>query len=592
MMRSPKYCGWVGQALALLVVLVGVAANGNIATAKDLKPAKLQSTHKQSQVIKPTVDGKPVSLNTFCLDPDGNILACVGGTVVQYVMNEDGSQQAKSINSPQQLQMYSPDGSMIRATDLEFKPTAVNVAPDGTVYVAGMGKIAHVSKDGKVLTTVDSPHIGDITSFRERIEEAAKKQLETNKERYKEQVARIEERIKEMEEKPEDDRTEIDERRLATSKQQKTMYETQLQMLDRSAATSGGEAAVNRKLGITALAVTSKDIFVCAYSVEGTGYEVWRMTHEFSEPTKVVSSLGGCCGQCDIQANETHLVLAENTKFKVALLDRDGKREADFGKGDRKAADGFGSCCNPMNVRCCENGDIITAESSVGAIKRFNKDGELIGVVGKAKIGGGCKHVAVAFDAKRDHYYMMNVDKDHICVLVPNAEAGDSTPEEVLAKQAREGLGKKLLGAWSLAGTKDKSDEPAAKDESGSEEKLKTDKPKTTTATSSAAIRLKLSGSSRAFADPYSSSFYQFDEDGALHTKGGAFQTDQAWECVRQEGNTLVVSQLSGGVQYLEYRVEFAGNDEILLSVVQNERVLSSNRFQRTEPEIESTVKE
>ncbi len=40
---------------------------------------------------------------------------------------------------------------------------------------------------------------------------------------------------------------------------------------------------------------------------------------------------------------------------------------------------------------------------------------------------------------------MMNVDKSHICVLVPNAEAPETTPEEQLAKEAREGLGQKLL---------------------------------------------------------------------------------------------------------------------------------------------------
>ncbi len=99
-----------------------------------------------------------------------------------------------------------------------------------------------------------------------------------------------------------------------------------------------------------------------------------------------------------------------------------------------------------MNVRCCSNGDILTAESSIGTIKRFSKSGELLGVVGKARIGGGCKHVAVAVDEKRDRYYMMNVDKDHICVLVPLSEAPEMTSEEALADAARKGLAKKLIG--------------------------------------------------------------------------------------------------------------------------------------------------
>lgn len=599
-MNVSPFCSICGSRwLACFVVAIALIHSPRVFAEGDTEKS-LQSTHKQTQVIKPLVDGKPVQLNTYCLDQDGDILACVGGSEVRYVMNEDGSQQAKTIQSPQQIQWYSPDGELLRATDVPFKPTAINVAPDGTIFVAGMGRVAHVAKDGRVLTTVDSPHIGDIASFRHRIEEAAKKQLETNKERYKDQVARVEERIKALEEKKsEKELTSVEERRLTAYKEQKSMYEQQLQVMDRTASTATGEAAVNRKLGITALAVTSKDLFLCAVSVEGTGYEVWRMTHEFSEPTKVVSSLGGCCGQCDIQANESHLVLAENTKFKVALLDRDGKRESDFGKGDRKAADGFGSCCNPMNVRCCDNGDIITAESSVGAIKRFNKDGELIGVVGKAKIGGGCKHVSVAFDAKRDRYYMMNVDKDHICVMVPNAEAGDPTPEEVLAKQAREGLGAKLVGAWAIAGTKppedkkdQKADEPAvaqAKSNEKSDSDARPDvKPEATKAIPASRVAISRVLIPRVTSDPYSSSYLQFDEDGVLHTEGGVFKTDQTWECVRQEGNTLFVAQATGGIQYLEYRVEFAGNDEILLSITMGERVLSSNRFHRIEPRVKT----
>jgi hypothetical protein len=535
-----------------------------------IKVHELQPTHKQARVIRPVFEGRPVALNTFCLDHSGNILACVGGSSVQYTIDKDGSQQAKTVEHPRQLQCYDPEGALVRSVDLPFKPTAINVADNGMVFVAGEGKIARIDSEGRVLATADSPHIGSLDDFRQRIETAAKKQLEENSARYREQVARIDERIKALKETPEADRTEIDARRLTTYEKQKELYETQISALkESSSGSSSTSLAMSRKLGITALAVTSKDVFLCAYAVEGAGFEVWRMTHEFSEPTKVVEKLGGCCGQCDIQATDTHLVLAENTKFKVALLDRDGQRLMDFGKGDRKAVDGFGSCCNPMNVRCCENGDILTAESSIGTIKRFNKAGELIGVVGKAKIGGGCKHVAVAFDAKRDRYYMMNVDKDHICVLVPNAEAPEITPDEALAKQAREGLGQKLVGSWSVDG-KTPVDENAA--------------PKVGVENSETKSNSKLISASRVrlSSDPYSSMFLSFEADGNLITRGGrSIGVDQGWECIRQDGNTLYVSKIQGNIQYYEYKIEFVTDDEATISLLHNERVLSSNRYQR-----------
>lgn len=547
---------------------------------------EFSSTHKQTRNIKPMHDGNPIVLNTFCLDTEGNILACVGGDNIEYIMNDDGSQEAKTIEAAKLLQVYSPDGELLQSVELSFKPTAINQAPDGSVFVAGDGKVAHLSKSREVLSTADSPHIGDKETFKQRAEEGAKKQIDEMTQTFRDQIDNIDARIKKLTEKPEAELTERDKKRLVTYEEQKKLYEDQLKATEVTySQVFSGQNMLSQKMGITAIAVTSKDIFLCCSSLEGYGYEVWRMTHEFSEPTKVVSDLGGCCGQCDIQATEEHLVLAENTKFKVALLDRDGERKTDFGKGDRKAADGFGSCCNPMNVRCCDNGDILTAESSIGTIKRFNKNGELVGIVGKAKIGGGCKHVALGFDSKRDRYYMMNVDKSHICVLVPNAEAPEITADEALAKEARDGLGQKLVGEWSLDGKK-----PSKAAASVGETSV-------LGALLGGLLGSELS-SEDAAADPYASSYFKFDADGKLTMEGGLFAGgENAWEPVRQDGNTLVVSQIQEDVQYYEYKIEFVSDDEATISMMQDEQVLSSNRFKRViesaEPEkSEATSKE
>jgi hypothetical protein len=554
-----------------LLVTTASASENDKASAEGTK--EFSSTHKQVRAIKPMHDGKPITLNTFCLDKSGNILACVGGDEIPYVMNADGSQQAKKNEAAKLLQVYSPEGELVRSVELTFKPTAINQAPDGSLFVAGEGKVAHLSEDGKVLSTADSPHIGDMATFKQRVEEGAKKQIAEMTQTFTDQVEAIEKRIAKLKEKPEAELTEKDKKRLATYEQQKELYSTQAkQMEEMYSQAFSGEQMLTQKMGITAVAVTSKDVFLCCNALEGYGYEVWRLNHEFSEPKKVVSELGGCCGQCDIQATEEHLVLAENTKFKVALLDRDGERLLDFGKGDRKASDGFGSCCNPMNVRCCDNGDVLTAESSIGTIKRFNKKGELVGVVGKAKIGGGCKHVALGFDGQRDRYYMMNVDKSHICVLVPNAEAPETTPEEQLAKEAREGLGQKLVGEWSVDGKRPKAAASSETRVVGS-------------------ILGSVFGSSEATAtDPYASSFMKFDADGKLTTKGGqSLGEEMEWEAIRQEGNTLYVSQVQDSIQYYEYKVEFVNDNEATITLMFSEQVMSSNRFKRvTEDAVES----
>ncbi len=113
------------------------------------------------------------------------------------------------------------------------------------------------------------------------------------------------------------------------------------------------------------------------------------------------------------------------------------------------------------------NGEILVAESSIGHLKRYTSDGKFLGIVGTAKIGAGCKHVAVAKDVQHDWYFMMNTNSNSIAVLVPLSEAPAETDDEREARLAMQGLGQKLLGGWKLDKRTDKEmpkEEPSAID--------------------------------------------------------------------------------------------------------------------------------
>ncbi len=187
------------------------------------------------------------------------------------------------------------------------------------------------------------------------------------------------------------------------------------------------------------------------------------MNHDLGEATSIKEDLSGCCGQLDIQTDGEDILVAENTQFRVARYDRDGKELSHFGQRGVEKESGWGSCCNPMNIRCLGNDEVLTAESSIGSIKRYTKDGTYLGLIGTARIGGGCKHVALAVDTKRNWYFMMNQNSNNIAVLVPKDQAPDETEEEKVSREARQGLGKKLTGAWefkpSAKGAKEQSDE-------------------------------------------------------------------------------------------------------------------------------------
>ncbi len=187
------------------------------------------------------------------------------------------------------------------------------------------------------------------------------------------------------------------------------------------------------------------------------------MSHDLTAPEVVKEQVRGCCGQLDIQSLGENLVVAENCNFKVAIYDREGKSIRNFGdrNNDPKKPDceltGWGSCCNPMNVRCLNNGEILVAESSIGHMKRYSSEGEFLGIVGTAKIAGGCKHVAVARDDANDWYFMMNTTANNIAVLIPKSQAPVETEDARESRLAMQGLGLKLVGSWKLERRTDKA---------------------------------------------------------------------------------------------------------------------------------------
>lgn len=65
-----------------------------------------------------------------------------------------------------------------------------------------------------------------------------------------------------------------------------------------------------------------------------------------------------------------------------------------------------------MNLCFLEDGEVVTSESE-GLVKRFSPSGEFSGLIGKAKVSGGCKNVAVAAspDGKRIYFYDLQGSK-------------------------------------------------------------------------------------------------------------------------------------------------------------------------------------
>lgn len=395
-----------------------------------------KSTHRQTDVLKPAHGPSPVTMHTFVLDSAGNIVAAI-------------SPQARYNSKPVPgaprgwVQTYSPDKRLKKEVEVPFSPEAIVLTKDGGFYAAGDGELGRFDADGKVLSRSSVLKLLNIDEkkLREEVITEMKKADEEYADSRKAQIASIERQIARLEESMKTGKNSRDEMRLRS-------LQATVKMLSNVSGISEARVTsmMNYRLRTPSIALAGDDVLVTLYLKRG--YEVWRTSSTFENPKQVIGGLRGCCGQMDIITSGDKILAAENTKFQVGFYDLNGNKLNAFGKRHSDDENGFGSCCNPMNVLCCPNGDIVTAESSIGHIKRFNDKGELQAVIGRARIGGGCKHVALGHDTKRDRYYVQYQDMNHICIMLPNAEAAPLVAELDRKLKAAEDAAMKLVGRW------------------------------------------------------------------------------------------------------------------------------------------------
>ncbi len=411
-----------------------------------------EATHQETDFLKPTLDGEPVQLNTFELDDQGNIWACVSLLNKLKTKREGASDDSDgneaSVKAQGYILVYSPEKLLVKQIPIPFSPTAIDLDPSGTVYAAGEGKLCKMTAEGKVLLAATTPNMAgkDIEDLRSDAVEAYKKQIEQTAEHFAKQKEQLNDKIAKIEEVDEEKRTKRQTAQLKS-------YRQQLSQLDQFSPPDEMpddliDHLVKSKFGVPSMCATANHVFVTTSAATGFGYSIWRTDVNFENPKEVIDQVGGCCGQMDVEADADRFYVADNTKFSVSVYDHDGNNLDSFGKRMGKGDNGFGSCCNPMNVCCTKNGDILAAESSIGKIKRFDATGKMIGYIGQARIGAGCKHVAVAFDESRDRYYIQYQDKNQICILIPNSEAADVIAERRALEERLLKSTKPLIGRW------------------------------------------------------------------------------------------------------------------------------------------------
>ena len=411
-------------------------------------------SHEQTAVIKVGEVGKRLALNNFCLNTDGNILAVCGGERIEYVQDGSGEYEPKTVGEPAEIRVFSPDGKLLKTWPVEFKPEAICVGDDGTIFVAGGGQMAKLDQDGKVLLTAKSPQMADLPPLPplpekkkdskddKAAKEAQKKKTAALRAKLEKAQKEFQEAIKDIKQ-PKDPQNPTQEEMEAIQKkvkepQEKLMAvqrEFQEASMSPEKAAMQKRAEIQRKSAVNGIAVSKDDVFVACSMAKGYGFGVWRVDRDFANPKQIIQGLRGCCGQMDVQAKDGEVWIAHNCEHKVERYDRDGKKLFSFGKSDRKAADGFGGCCEPKNLRFGPKGELYASESGEPvAIKRFTTEGKFLGVVGVPKYDSGC--VRVTIDISRDGKQVFILDPGGNAIHVLTQKAAEPEKKADTEKKA------------------------------------------------------------------------------------------------------------------------------------------------------------
>lgn len=372
-----------------------------------------KATHEQTSVIKLP---ESTQVNAFCLTQDGKILAACGA-------------------GPGVIHQLDADGKPLDKWPVAIQPEAINVAPDGTVLVAGGGRLLRLSAAGKELSQADSPHAVALRADKGKLRQQAIAQLKSQSGDLTDTIKAYEDLLAQSKAKQEKGELNEQEEQILKilpgyienfKKRQAERDKEPEQQISEEAIQDMIGTFSQSKLRVASISADGKYVYVATPALAGYSYEVWRMNPDFTGGKTIISNLSGCCGQMDVQACASGIFVAENARHRVVSYQPDGKEVTAWGSRDRTGLEGFTSCCNPMNVCFNRGGDVFTAESTTGRIKRFGADGKFKAFIGDVSLVPGCKNVSIAVAGESERVYMLDMTRNHIVVM--NKKEAPSKP--------------------------------------------------------------------------------------------------------------------------------------------------------------------
>ena len=403
--------GWTGMFIAFWLCAACLLVPATVSADQPTSIAERATHYDHSKF---SVSG----INAFAINPSGQILAACG-------------------TGPGMIKILDPDGKVIREWSVDFRPEAINSTPSGEILVGGIGQLRRFNAAGELLQESEAPHVAALKTNNKKLREEVISNLKAQQEMMS--GAGLEGLIPQYQKMLEDlEKRQKTEKLNASEEQILKVLPDHIAQLERQVAEhkkaqagkpeqpagpteaeiqEGIKNTIAQKSRIASISTDGSSVFIATPSTSGWGYSVWKMTDEFSDPVEIVQDLRGCCGHMDVQCCENGVYVAENSRHRVVCYDPQGKEQLTWGQSDRTGLKGFTSCCNPMNVCFNSQGDVYTAESTTGRIKRFDKEGNFLDFVGDVKLVPGCKNVSIAVSPDMSRVYMLDITRGHVVIM-------------------------------------------------------------------------------------------------------------------------------------------------------------------------------
>ncbi|HEV3004052.1 MAG TPA: hypothetical protein VGX78_06295, partial [Pirellulales bacterium] len=198
------------------------AANVRLAAEDGPVLERASASHAQSDCIDCCASSDGTMLEDFCVSLDGRVLAVVRSAAPDDMRGldietlEDGDDEEPATESASvsevehavpsvpaaavhEVRVFDAQGNLSHKWALDFDGQAINVGPDGMVYVGGDGRLAKFDMDGNLLAAGDAPQVAAMQDA-EQLRQAAQEQLESEIAQHRQFANSLRQQLKQVEE--------------------------------------------------------------------------------------------------------------------------------------------------------------------------------------------------------------------------------------------------------------------------------------------------------------------------------------------------------------------------------------------------------